>query len=298
MRIMHQWRTGYPSGHEPIHADAASAARLETGAVPVFAAVALGLILLLAPAFAFPVARETEQPAAHSEPTAPISGNRARNPGTPSASVSAAGRSGIPVAGHRSSPSGRPATLEHPEASAPALVVSGTIVWSIIFANRAIISDPERRQHIYFVGDRLPDGSELAEIHPDEVIIRRDNRLVTLPLSGVASPEEVTPDNATLEPDVREVREILLEHPEILASVIEAEPTGGSGPGSGFRIIPGAARAFLAALGLEPGDIVSAVNGIALNSSEGAVHTLTSLAGAHVLELSIWRRGQLCLIDI
>jgi general secretion pathway protein C len=176
--------------------------------------------------------------------------------------------------------------------------VSGTIVWSITFANRAIITDPQRRQRIYYVGDRLADGSELAEIHPDEVIVRRDNRLVTLPLSGVASPEEAGPDNATLEADVREVREILLEHPEILASVIEAEPIGGSGPGSGFRIIRGAARTFLAALGLEPGDIVSAVNGIVLNGSEGALHTLTSLAGAHVLELSIWRRGQLYLIDI
>ena len=47
---------------------------------------------------------------------------------------------------------------------------------------RAIIAEPGGRERQYHPGEAVPGGAELAEVRPDRVILRRNDRYETLPL--------------------------------------------------------------------------------------------------------------------
>ena len=147
---------------------------------------------------------------------------------------------------------------------------------------------------VYVVGDRLADGAEVAEIHADHALLRRNNRFETLRLSGttLVSMVDLSPSDAIAEIDFRAVRSAIKMHPEMVMSFLEAEPTMQDGRVIGLRVLPVTDEAFLGLLGLVPGDILSAVNGIQLDGSDRGLEQLRGLAGASTLIFSVWRENR------
>jgi general secretion pathway protein C len=75
----------------------------------------------------------------------------------------------------------------------------------------------------------------------------------------------------------------------MVLSLVEAEPTVENGQVRGFRIMPATDAAFMALLGLQPGDILSAINGILLDGEDRGLEQLRALSGTSTFTFSVWR---------
>jgi general secretion pathway protein C len=176
--------------------------------------------------------------------------------------------------------------------------LKGTIVLPGSTANQAIMAAPGETEKVYVVGDRIADGAEVVEILPDRAVLRRQDRLEILRLSGttlsasvstMADPSPADDIDDITETDLGEVRAAIKIHPEMVLSLVEAEPTVENGQLRGFRVMPATDAVFMALLGLQPGDILSAINGILLDGEDRGQEQLRALAGASAFTFSVWR---------
>lgn len=166
----------------------------------------------------------------------------------------------------------------------------------------AIVAEPGGEEEVYRIGDPLPGGAELQEIHADRIILSRAGRYETLRL-----PQEEGIDGMSREPTARPAaggavsedpgallqqhRETLRTNPQALVSLVRPMPVQENGQLVGFRLLPGQDPNFLNKLGLRPGDIVTAINGLTLDSPANGVQALQALQNETSLNLEI-RRGQ------
>ncbi|MEW5755807.1 MAG: type II secretion system protein GspC [Pseudomonadota bacterium] len=177
----------------------------------------------------------------------------------------------------------------------------------------AIIGDPSGGENYYRVGDILPGNARLHEVHPHQVLLERGGRYETLSLpqaqdSGAggtpSGPEsyEAPPPEAQPPPEVtgaspeapqllKQYRQTLASKPESLMNLVQAVPVMRGGQLSGYRIGHGRDQTVLGKFGLRPGDIVTSVNGVALNDPANGLSVLKKLTTADELSLQIERNG-------
>ena len=179
-------------------------------------------------------------------------------------------------------------------AAAAGLKLKGTIVSSGSTANQMILEAPGSGEKVYVVGDRLTDGTEVAEICPDHAVLRRDRRVEILRLARTTllATADLSPSDDGAGPDLGAVRTAVQMHPEMVMSFLEAEPTIQDGRAIGFRVLPTIDVALLELLGLVPGDILSAVNGIPLDGPDRGLEQLSGLSGAPAFTFSVWRENR------
>ncbi len=175
---------------------------------------------------------------------------------------------------------------------------------------RAIVADPSRKENFYKIGDKLPGNAELTEIHPDRIVIKRGGRFETLKL-----PKDAL-DIATLSPpsapavqrnsrrparvsrpvrqediSLGEYRDTLLNDPQSVADLVRINPAFVNGKFIGYKLQPGRDAAFLTRHGLLPGDVVTAVNGVILDSPAKGFGLIKDLSSADTLDLTVDRNG-------
>lgn len=167
----------------------------------------------------------------------------------------------------------------------------------------AIVADPGGEEKAYRVGDPLPGGAELREIHADRVILSRAGRYETLrlpqeePIDGMGRAPLASPAGDAGEPAMdpglllQQHRETLRNNPQALVNLVRPMPVQEDGRLVGFRLMPGTERNFLPQLGLRPGDIVTAINGMALDNPASGLQALQALQNETSVSLEI-RRGQ------
>lgn len=88
------------------------------------------------------------------------------------------------------------------------------------------------------------------------------------------------------------MEQIGFQHPAFLLELIGAQPEYEGGRFVGFRAAMTEATDFTKAIGIEPGDIVAGVNGIAFGSEAQATALLDELSGHGRLTFTILRNGQ------
>ena len=98
------------------------------------------------------------------------------------------------------------------------------------------------------------------------------------------------PDEAT-EGDLNSLRQKILEDPTQLSSILQAIPVTENGQFSGFRLLPADNAETFAQLGLQSGDLVTAVNGIPLDRPEQGLQALQSLMQTSQVDLTLRRDG-------
>lgn len=175
---------------------------------------------------------------------------------------------------------------------------------------RAIIASPKAGEESYAIGDDIPGGAKLRKILPDRVLLERKGRYETLrlPKEGLSDVTRTESAPATgpsgsgspptplsqLPPDapLSEYRDALVANPEELAQVGRAVAIRHDGRFAGFRIIPGRNRELLKRIGIRPGDIVTAVNGIRLDNPLKGLEVLRNLSGATEVTVTVLRNGQ------
>ena len=180
----------------------------------------------------------------------------------------------------------------------------------------ALIASGSGPESLYQVGDPLPGGARLKEVLADRVVLERNGQLETLKLPReempgfAASPADtpaVFPATSPRRPRVpasaaaiREravsrtlarLKQTALRNPQALARLISATPVEEEGRLLGYRVNPGSNHRLFSQLGLQPGDVVTAVNGIALSDPNDVLSVLQVLHDADQISITVQRNG-------
>lgn len=161
--------------------------------------------------------------------------------------------------------------------------------------SRAIITSGNQDK-VYAVGDTVATGTTVEGVLADRVLLRRSGRLETLRLpreiastgGGVEYQEPVASEEVR---DVSDIRAEVAADPKRLSDLIRYSPVLENGAIRGYRIYPGRDRARFAELGLQAGDIVTAVNGMSLSDPRQATEMMNSLTDASDITLTVERNG-------
>jgi general secretion pathway protein C len=170
----------------------------------------------------------------------------------------------------------------------------------------AMISSGRGEQKLYRVGAAIDggNGATLHAVYDDRVLINRNGGLEALRF-----PQQLTsaapPPAARIAPPMPEnaggsIREVISANASRITDIIRAAPHLEEGQMVGYRITPGRDRESFAALGLQPGDVLTDVNGTVLNDMATSLQVFESLGEASMATVTVLREGvpQVIVIDM
>ena len=171
----------------------------------------------------------------------------------------------------------------------------------------AIISSGAKKIKHYALGDDLPGGATLHAVYPDRVILERDIRMETLRLpkaqsTGFGNKISKTPakrvpkasaSGAETFGSLAEFRDEIKNNPVKLTKFINVVPQKDSETGEfkGFTLTPSTNSEMFYQLGLQPGDLVTNINGIQLDKENKGIEAMNALADAAEVTLIVQREG-------
>ncbi len=195
-----------------------------------------------------------------------------------------------------------PIAVENAPETSLALNLRGVIASRDKKTARAIIADSTGVENFYAIDAQVPGGAVLKEIHADRVILLRGGGHETLMLPkdeldtdisaggdhlGAPSLPVATPDDAMMD----EYRDALQNHPETLADRIQPMPVHKEGKFVGYRFLSPRDPTLLSRLGMQPGDIVTAVNGTQLDNPLKGMQVLRGISAEDEIRVDTLRNG-------
>jgi general secretion pathway protein C len=198
------------------------------------------------------------------------------------------------VASDSGDPADAPATTAN-------LTLAGTLAGQQPEQGWAIIGASGQSARVYVTGASLPGGSKLFAVYPDRVILDRNGARESLllprlsvagsggPMPRVAGLSQAPAPDGTL---ADSVRQLLVQRPSAGAELLRPQPVFAGGSLRGYRVYPGRNRAQFSNLGLQPGDLVMAVNGAALDDPNRGLEILRGVGQGSAVTLTVERGGQ------
>lgn len=173
--------------------------------------------------------------------------------------------------------------------------------------SQAMITSGNQPEKLYHLGDLIEgaSGATLHQVYRDRVILNRNGRLETLrrpeanatvarasPLGRPSLP--VAQNNATAP-----LRQVITDNASQLTNIVRFAPHVEGGQVVGFRVTPGRDADTFASLGLEPGDVVTDINGLTLDDPARGLEAFAALGEASMANVTILRNGtpQVIVID-
>ncbi|HEV2112174.1 MAG TPA: type II secretion system protein GspC [Gammaproteobacteria bacterium] len=166
----------------------------------------------------------------------------------------------------------------------------------------------------YGVGATVPGGAVIRAIFPDRVMLERDGRMEALRLpkaegsggmtstlaqapgpqapAGMPGPQAPAGMPGPEPEDLGQLRQEIASNPQKLMDVVRAMPVQEQGKLTGYRIYPAGNSAAFGQLGLHPGDVVTAVNGIPLTDPAQSMRILSTLKTSEQITVTLLRNGQ------
>lgn len=179
------------------------------------------------------------------------------------------------------------------------LVLAGTIAGRDPEKGWAILGDSAQNAKVYGTGATLPGGARLKAVYTDRVILDLNGRLESLMLprlSGGSGPVQMPTARPAAAPDAgslaARVQQLTAEQPGLLGDIMRPQPVFSGGQQRGYRVYPGRNRQQFAKLGLQPGDLITAVNGAPLDDPARGMDMLRNLSAGDRVTVTIERNGQ------
>jgi general secretion pathway protein C len=183
----------------------------------------------------------------------------------------------------------------------------------------ALIAEGNNPERPYRLGDTIANGPRLERILSDHVVLSRNGTLekLSLPkdnLVGAAAPRAASPPTGGARPpaatplsavpaapeaaapvDASAVAERLRKQmetrPDALQDLAETTPYMQNGQFAGLRLRPGRDRQAFQQLGLQPGDVLTQVNGVPLTDPVQGLSLLQELLNNDQVNIQVLRNG-------
>lgn len=177
------------------------------------------------------------------------------------------------------------------------LVLSGTIASTDPEKGFAFIGESAANAKFVKVGDMIAGQAKLHSVFTDRVILDRSGNLEALHLPrnmalGARRPAVAarpTPPPGQFADNLRRIAET---NPSAFSEIIRPQPVFAGGAQKGYRVYPGRNRQQFAALGLRPGDLVTAINGTTLDDPARGQEILNTLTMSDQVSVTVERNGQ------
>jgi len=181
------------------------------------------------------------------------------------------------------------------------LTLRGVVASDRADTARAIIAAPNVGELSYAIGAILPGNAKLEEVKADRIILLRNGQFETLLLptdsegvdfSVAPMPTANTDSSEQVIATPNQFRDALLDAPQSLAGLVNTVPqTNDQGRLIGFQLQPGKDAGFLQRFGLQPGDVLTSVNGIQLDSPVRALEVIRELGEASEVSVEVLRNN-------
>ncbi len=198
-----------------------------------------------------------------------------------------------------------PVTTDAPETRLN-LVLRGILSATPAEMASAIISIGKGgKEDTYSVGDKVSSAT-IREIHADRVILSRGGRLETLRMpkdfsnqlirsapatSGSRTSESSSIDTSSPGKALADIRKQIIKNPTSFSQFAIPQPYKENGKLKGYRLKPKGDRSLFDSVGLQPDDIVIAVNGIELNNPSRGLKAIRKLQNAKQVDIVVLRQG-------
>lgn len=185
------------------------------------------------------------------------------------------------------------------------LLLKGTVSGNNGPPSLAIISNNSDEEKVYSINDLVAPGISLHSVYADQIIIDNNNELEVLKL-----PKELVENTPTVIRNSRvnkrtSVTQIsktaiapLSQFGTKLADTIRPTPYFSDGAQLGYRVYPGSNRKQFMSLGLLSGDLITNVNGTALNDAQKAMTIFQEIENENQVSLTIIRNNESQKINI
>lgn len=143
----------------------------------------------------------------------------------------------------------------------------------------------------YAAGATLMNGARIAEIHADHIVLERDGRTAKLYVDGKQQARNAAAD----------LLQVGGEQPKLvqapprgtrLVDYFRPSPVFDGEVLRGYVVYPGAKSGVFFQLGLQAGDVITAINGVPLSEAETAVEALQQLTQGAATTATVERRGK------
>jgi general secretion pathway protein C len=184
------------------------------------------------------------------------------------------------------------------------LELRGTVTASEEQRGMAIIAERGGAERVYFIGDAVPGGASLHAVHLDRVLLRRAGRLEALRLprseDSPAAQRTAAAPRPNMPPPARaaSVQEVVQQNPSALTEIIRPQPVFKDGRQQGYRVYPGRQRQQFAQLGLRPGDLITQINGMALDDPARGMEIFRGLADSTSVTVTVDRNGEIEMLTL
>ncbi|TNF33093.1 MAG: type II secretion system protein GspC [Gammaproteobacteria bacterium] len=183
------------------------------------------------------------------------------------------------------------------------LVLKGLLAATPMTHASAIISmGANGEENIYAVGDRISSAT-IREIHDDRVILENNGRYETLRLpkdfddsdiiQSVDDSAAVTGSSTPSTPGevLSDIRQKILRNPTSFGEFAIPIPYNENGKLRGYRLQPQGDRALFDEVGLDPNDVIIAINGLSLDNPNNGLQALRKLQNAKSVDITVLRNG-------
>jgi general secretion pathway protein C len=188
------------------------------------------------------------------------------------------------------------------------LRLAGVVVRAVNEDSDAMIASGNQPDKRYRVGDPIEGvaGTRLHHVYADRVLLNRSGSLETLRLpeeddagSSVRRAAASRPVAPPVQTNTAPLREIISQNATAITQVMRFAPHVEGGQIVGFRVSPGPEADVFEGLGLEPGDVVTDINGIQLDDPSRGLQAFEALGESTMANVTILRDGnpQVIIID-
>jgi general secretion pathway protein C len=173
-------------------------------------------------------------------------------------------------------------------------------------ASAIIAQGKNGKEDIYGIGDVMPGGVTIKEIHPEYIVLERSGRLETLKLQKISGLDGFgSGDNSNLQTGsssnrysqgspaetLNDIRSNIMKNPTSFGEYALPVVVKENGKQIGYRLKPQQKGQMLSELGIENGDVITQINGVKLDNQQNGISALRKLSTAKNLNIVVKRNG-------
>jgi len=180
------------------------------------------------------------------------------------------------------------------------LVLKGVLASTPMeFGNAIIALGKNGKEDTYAPGDKVSSAT-VKEIYADRVILERGGKLETLRMPKDNSSNLIKKTKPDLSRSYKregpgavlsDIRKQILKNPTSFGKYAIPVPFNENGRLRGYRLQPQGDRSLFDAVGLDPKDVIIAINGVELNNPTKGLKALRSLQKAKSIDITVLRNG-------